>query len=220
VAVIARGSDRPGGAPRPALAVIATMVVTAIALAALWTLPAAADSESSVTARVTIASLQLTVIADPDEVEVGDRFRVEATVTNNSGARVQRIEASILYDLDGLLLQGQESRQRGGLQPGQERTIRWQFQALESGTYIIHVQVAATFRDSGAVVQLEDTVIVFVSGGNSTTTSESSGSASPSETQDSGRPDARAKPPDNESMPPGRAGPSMPDRGRGNPSLR
>ena len=114
------------------------------------------------------------VAIEPDSsVELGSRFRVIATVTNSSGQRMHRGEATlhvaigplVILTADNLEVPGPLARNFGALNDGRTKTARWTVQvdpAAEFGTYVVTVVATATLGRDGDAVEGEDSAVVEV----------------------------------------------------------
>ena len=155
------------------------IVVTALLIGAFFALDVRPVRSDTGTATATVSAslldpLVVEVAIEPDgSIEQGSRFRVTATVTNNSGERVHSGEATlhvtigplIVIALDNTNVVGPEVRNFGALNDGRTKTERWIVQvdpAASPGIYVVTVIATATLGRDGDPVLGEDSAEIEI----------------------------------------------------------
>ncbi len=120
------------------------------------------------------ASLVATVRTNPLEVKVtalhpvsvGERFKVEATVSNLGKSKIKKTRVEIFLN-SGLGLKGKSERKLGVILAENSKTASWRVTAEKTGEYVISVEASGIEEETGDLVKASDTTMVIVEVQNS-----------------------------------------------------
>ncbi len=94
-----------------------------------------AETEGTLTARVKVNPITVTVLLPDGGVLVGDRFAIEVTVENQGDVRIRDLDVTLhILEEPAFGLNGSTTHHRGLLRPQDSLSTTWRLRALESTT--------------------------------------------------------------------------------------
>ena len=130
---------------------------------------ASADGGGTVNATVRVFPMVLSLSEIPDEVEVGDRFKLTATIRNLSVENMRQVVATADFDAALVDLRGPVDKHYGAVTSRRSKSATWAFTAIAPGTLRITVTVSALDPDTGLAITTGQPVEVLMVGSAETT---------------------------------------------------
>lgn len=119
-----------------------------------------ASQTGTVVATVRINPLEVEVTAPPF-VRVGERFKVEVTVSNLGDTKIKKAKVEIFLD-SGLSLKGKSEQKLGIILAEDSKTVFWWVTAEEIGTNVVLVKASGIEEETQDLVEASDSTIVKV----------------------------------------------------------
>jgi hypothetical protein len=151
-----------GGRRRPVRGLVAVFGI-AVALGPTIA-PALAGPDGTVTGRVLVASLRLTLDLSSSTVSTGEQLLARSRLTNLGAAGLKGIVVTLRLDPDGLLVKRPASKTLQQLAPGRTATVSWSICGRRPGILIVLAQATV----GGVTVESPARVLTIVDGGKRT----------------------------------------------------
>jgi hypothetical protein len=132
------------------------LVCAAVAVAAVGA--AQTGSSSSITGRVLVSPLSVSVLVPTDPVRAGREFRIRAEVVNAGSVAVHEVEIRLVRD-PAIVLYDPVRQVLDRVGPGRDRRVTWDACARRPGSYVVLVRAttaALQAESAGAVLEITD----------------------------------------------------------------